>query len=184
MGICSQTTVFYEPWNFSTPFLKIHLYFGVNHCGNEAHNLIIICVKKYFLLFTMNLLPDNFIQCSVAFVCSFRTVSVRGARSPLTPEQVQCWQIKSLHFSCHWVERSVQGCKAIFSPWSLCWNLQIRIVIPFLVMQHGHLCTKNCPEPMNSFQESSWKAVCWKLTPCTIDWNWNLTDSLVKNSPS
>lgn len=69
MGICSQTTVFYEPWNFSTPFLKIHLYFGVNHCGNEAHNLIIICVKKYFLLFTMNLLPDSFIQCSVAFVC-------------------------------------------------------------------------------------------------------------------
>lgn len=64
MGICSQTTVFSEPWNFSTPFLKIHLYFGLSRCGNEAHNLIIICVKKYFLLFTMNLLPDNFIQCA------------------------------------------------------------------------------------------------------------------------
>lgn len=38
-------------------------------CGNERHNLIMICVKKYFLLFAVNLLPDNFLQCSVAFVC-------------------------------------------------------------------------------------------------------------------
>lgn len=38
-------------------------------CGNERHNLIMICVKKYFLLFAVNLLPDHFLQSSVALVC-------------------------------------------------------------------------------------------------------------------
>lgn len=33
---------------------------------------------------------------------------------------------------------------------------------------------------MNSFQKGYWKAVCWKLTLCTIDLNQSLTDRLVK----
>lgn len=52
-------------------------------CGNEHHNLIMICVKKYFLLFTMSLLPGNFTQCSLAFVCDKEHIHIEvpGASS-------------------------------------------------------------------------------------------------------
>lgn len=42
-------------------------------------------MKKYFLLFAMNLLPDDFIQCSVAFVydkeCALCLYEVLGVLS-------------------------------------------------------------------------------------------------------
>lgn len=61
-----------------------------------------ICVKKYFLLLAMNLLSDNFIRCSLAFVCDKGTpCACAGAGGVLTAEQVPHWQFGSLHFVQH-----------------------------------------------------------------------------------
>lgn len=50
--------------NLYNPFLKPFLLLAstTSH-GNEFQILIVDCVKKYFLSFVLNLLPDHFIGC-------------------------------------------------------------------------------------------------------------------------
>lgn len=156
-GVDPNPSYLISPWISLLPFFKsVYTLVSATFCGNEYHNLIMACVKKYFRLFAMNLLLDNFIQFSLAFWCDKEYIrclcKVLGVSSLTRAGTVLALQVPLLYLSVSW-EVCWEGCKAIFSPQSLCWNIQIRIVIIFLVMQHGHLCTKNCPEPVNSFQE-------------------------------
>lgn len=72
-------------------------------CGNERHNLIMVWVKKYFLLFALNLLPVNFIQRSIAFVCDKKRTlclyEVLGVSSHTRAGTVLADQVPSFYLS-------------------------------------------------------------------------------------
>lgn len=48
-------------WFFSHLFI---LLASVTSCGNKFHNVIMCCVKKYFLLSASDLAPEHFSPCS------------------------------------------------------------------------------------------------------------------------
>lgn len=163
--------MFNKLWVSLLPFLQsVYALVSTLFCGNEHHNLIMICEKKYFLLFAMNLLPDNFSQCFLAFICDKENIlclcKVPGVSTLTRAGTALAGQVPSFYQWPSW--EACLGVQSCTQP--LCWNLQIRIVILLLVVQHGYLCTKNCPEPMNSFQEGYWKAVCWKILPALLIW--------------
>lgn len=151
-------------------------------CGNEHHNLIMICVKKYFLLFTMGLLSDNFTQCSLAFICDKKHMlclcKVPGVSSQTRAGTALARQVPLFYLS-------PETCLGVWS----CTQPLIFILKSkdknsyssscYATWAHAH---KELPWTHELLSRRLLKSYLLRNTHCTIDLNWNLTDSLVKNS--
>lgn len=179
--------MFNKLWVSLLPFLQsVYALVSTLFCGNEHHNLIMICEKKYFLLFAMNLLPDNFSQCFLAFICDKENIlclcKVPGVSTLTRAGTALAGQVPSFYQWPSWEAcLGVQSCTQplVFMLKSTDKNSYSSPCCATWILMH-----KELPWTHELVSRRLLKSCLLKNTPCTIDLNWNLTDSMVKNSLS